>query len=75
MVQHTYLNQGQGLDQAVGEHSIGAAWFRAAGGVVVAEDHRSSVVLECFDDDLARVHGGTVDAASEQDVEAEHAVL
>ncbi|MNH29538.1 hypothetical protein D3C79_897760 [compost metagenome] len=74
MVQDADLNQGQGLGQACGEYPIGTARFRAAGRVVVAEDHGGGVVLQCLDDHLAGIHRSAVDAAGEQNVEAQHAV-
>lgn len=66
MVQDTHLDQGQSLGQAGGEYPIGATRFRAAGGVVVAEDHGSGIVLECLDHHLAGIHRGAVNVVVKQ---------
>lgn len=74
MVQDPDIHQGQGIRKAPRQAPVRVRGFRHAGGVVVGEDQRRRVVLECGAHHFPRRHAGAVDGAAEQLFESDDPV-
>ena len=75
MSEHLHVDHGQRLFQAARQHLVGARRLGNAGRMVMGEDHRSSIIGQRRLDHFARVNAGLRQAAGEQFVGLDEAVL
>lgn len=75
MIQYADLEQRERLTQPLGDAPVGVTGLGHAGGVIVGEDDRPGAQLQRPARYLTRVDRGAVQGATEQRLEADHAVL
>ncbi|MNJ69279.1 hypothetical protein D3C77_656110 [compost metagenome] len=71
VVEHTNVDQFQGLLEPMCELHIGLARLRDTRGMVVAENQRSSIVSQSALEHLPGIHTGAVDSAAKQHFKTE----
>jgi len=74
VVQDVDVEEPKGFGQPLGNELVGLAGLGGGGGTIVIENDGGGVALDHNAGDLARVHGGAVDRAAEENLGANQAM-
>lgn len=74
VVQHPHIDKRQGFFEARRQHLVRLTRLGDPGGMIMRQNNRGRIMIQCPLDDLAGVHGGTVYGAVEELLERQHAV-